>query len=161
MPHTVKSAWIDLALSGFVFAGAAILLIGAQSLPAPRFEPLGSAALPRILAGLMIFFAVIVGGSALIRLRPSRTVGQTNSEPPDELYPQRAVAIFVALVAFVSALDILEAPFVPTATAFVAFAGFALSGWRPKVALICGLVGLILAFAIDYVLATFLYITLR
>ena len=58
---------VDLALAAFALAGAGLLYYGSSGLPPPRFEPMGSAAVPRILASLLVLFAIILSASAVRR----------------------------------------------------------------------------------------------
>lgn len=160
MQTTLKRALGDLVLAGIVTAAAVVLFIGARDLPPPRFEPLGSAALPRILGGLMIFFAALIALRALWQIRHLRPAeaGETGG---GAAHPWRAVATFGALVAFVGALNIARAPFVPCATVFLAVTGFALSGWKPRALVVYGGIGLVLSFGLSQVLTNFLYVTFR
>lgn len=50
MTDKARQTLADLTLAVLTIFGAGLLFLGALSLPPPRFEPLGSAALPRILA---------------------------------------------------------------------------------------------------------------
>ena len=146
----------DLALAALTLAGAALLLIGAMDLPPPRFEPLGSAALPRILAGLLIFFAVVVAIRALLRHR-SDSLGPETEECP-KADPRRGALVLVALVAYVFALDVLRIPFLIATPAFVAATGLAIGArtWTNLAAFAA--LGLALAFCISLVLEKLLYV---
>ena len=101
MRDATRQTIADIILAVLVAAGAALLFIGAAELPPPRFEPLGSAALPRILGTLLIFFAVILVIRALLRLR----AGQASAAAPSGADPRRGALVFVALVLYVAALD--------------------------------------------------------
>lgn len=141
----------DLALSGAVIAGAAILFIGAAELPAPRFEPLGSAAAPRILGTILILLALIVAVQALMTRAPV--------DEPARL-PWRGTLVLVALLAFVAALDFGRAPFVPAATLFVMATGVIMSRPTFRNALIFAALGLIVSALLSWILGTFLFITI-
>jgi putative tricarboxylic transport membrane protein len=146
----------DLALAALVAAGAGLLFIGAAELPPPRFEPLGSAALPRILGALLILFALILSARALLRLRR----GGGAEEAPSRAEPRRGALVFAALVVYVAALDFVRLPFVPATTLFVTATGLAIGArtWR-NLAVFAGL-GLALSLGISTILTRFLYITI-
>jgi putative tricarboxylic transport membrane protein len=56
----------DLLMVGVVVVVSALLLIGALSIPPPMFDPVGSAAVPR---GVAIVLLVLVGLHLVVRLR--------------------------------------------------------------------------------------------
>lgn len=146
----------DLALALLTIAAAALVLFGARDLPPPRFEPLGSAALPRILAGLLIVFALIIAISALLRQRRDDFVPVAESGPrPD---PRRGALVLAALVAYVFALDVLRVPFLFATPPFVAATGLAIGArtWRNLVIFLA--FGFALAFGISLVLEKLLYV---
>ena len=156
MRDATRQTIADVILAALVAAGAALLFIGAAELPPPRFEPLGSAALPRILGTLLIFFAVILVIRALLRLR----AGQASAAAPSGADPRRGALVFVALVLYVAALDFGRMPFVPATTVFVAATGLVI-GARSWVNLaVFAAVGLVLSLAILTLLERFLYISI-
>ncbi|MDD9740996.1 MAG: tripartite tricarboxylate transporter TctB family protein [Marinovum algicola] len=156
MRDATRQTIADVILAALVAAGAALLFIGAAELPPPRFEPLGSAALPRILGTLLIFFAVILVIRALLRLR----AGQASAAAPSGADPRRGALVFVALVLYVAALDFGRMPFVPATTVFVTATGLVI-GARSWVNLaVFAAVGLVLSLAISTILERFLYISI-
>lgn len=153
---------VDLALAAAVLAAAALLFVGASSLPPPRFEPMGSAALPRILGGLLAVFAVIVGARAALRLLRSGEAPVTTDTPSDasNSSPVRTLVVLVALIAYVTALDVLAWPFVPVTAAFVLVLGATLASRRPRTLAIFAVYGTVLAFALHALFTRFLYVDL-
>jgi putative tricarboxylic transport membrane protein len=149
----------DLALAAFVIAGAVILFVGAADLPPPRFEPLGSAAMPRILGAIMVALALTVAARAVLRLR-----GATPPEAPPlpgdarESDPWRGAVVLVALIAYVAALDFGRVPFVYATTAFVTVAGLAMGRVGLRSAAFFAALGLGVALTLGYVFETYLYI---
>lgn len=141
----------DLALSGAVILGSVILFVGAAELPPPRFEPLGSAAAPRILGAILILLALIVAAQALLAREPS---GQ-----PSPL-PWRGALVLGALLVFVAVLDFGRAPFVPAATLFVMTTGVIMSRPTLRNALIFAVLGLVVSGLLAWILGTFLFITI-
>jgi len=165
----LHSAWIDLALVLAVLAGAGLLFIGASSLPPPRFEPMGSAALPRILGGLLVFFALLIGIKAVLKLRrdaqlstSDRTSGEQPSDRAEIDNPGlvRAGSVLGALVFYVLALDVMQWPFIVVTAIFVAIVGAVLSSRRLLALGQFGVFGVILAIFIYAVMTRFLYVDL-
>jgi putative tricarboxylic transport membrane protein len=158
MTRTRKAAFGDLALCAAVAIAAALLLIGAAKLPPPRFDPLGSAALPRALAAIMLFFAAWIAIAAVQTLmRGSGTVVQ-DPKPADEVNPWRGVIVFAALMAFIAALDVFRVHLIPAATVFMAVIGFVVAGPTWRTALMYGAFGLVLSGALTWVMSNFLYV---
>lgn len=175
-------AWVDLALVLAVAAGAGLLFMGASTLPPPRFEPMGSAALPRILGGLLLFFATIIAIKAILQLRhktsdadlaSTASAEGTSVEPADAeqatdgsaatgpLTGQlRGLCVFGALILYVVALDILQWPFIVVTAVFVTIVGTALSHRRRQAVWQFALFGLLLAAGLYTVMTRFLYVDL-
>lgn len=145
----------DLALAACVIVGAAILFIGASSLPPPRFEPLGSAAMPRILGTILIILALMVALRAVLTLM--RTEGPKASETAIHL-PYRGIIVFALLVAYIAALDIARVPFAIATTLFVMCAGMTMHQVSFRSALIHGALGLALSLSLDYIFSTYLFV---
>lgn len=148
----------DTALAAFALLAAGLLFYGSIGLPPPRFEPMGSAAVPRILAGLIALFAIVILAKAWFG-------GPEGDATPSVVAPPlRSVGAFAALVGYVAALDVGQAPFVPTTIVFVVAMGLILAArssrtlWRTVIGF--ALLGLVLALGIDAVFTRFLYVDL-
>lgn len=156
LPTNIKARALgDLALAACVIAGAGILFVGASSLPPPRFEPLGSAAMPRILGTILIILALTVA------LRAAFTLVRNGSENPREAalqLPYRGIIVFVLLVAYIAALDFARVPFAIATTLFVMCAGMTMHQVSLRSALVHGALGLVLSLSLDYVFSTYLYV---
>ncbi|MGQ7843279.1 tripartite tricarboxylate transporter TctB family protein [Granulosicoccus sp. 3-233] len=170
-------AWVDLVLVLAVLAGAGLLFLGASSLPPPRFEPMGSAALPRILGGLLVLFALIIAIKAILQLRKSADNGdsasptanatadtETGTEPestePVLTGQLRGAVVFASLILYIAALDILQWPFIPVTAVFVSIVGTTLSQQRRQALWKFALFGLLLAACLYLVMTRFLYVDL-
>ena len=158
MDEKTRRTIADLALAAVTLGGAGILLYGAMSLPPPRFEPLGSAALPRILASLLILFALIIATIAIFRLREDTPAADTTTQSGARADPRKGAMVLAALIAYVFALDVLRIPFLIATPFFVTATGVAIGArtWRNLVAF--AILGLLLALAISTVLERFLYV---
>jgi putative tricarboxylic transport membrane protein len=160
MTPTRRAALGDLALCAAVAVGAATLLIGASTLPPPRFDPLGSAALPRALAVIMLALGGWIAVRAVLRLlRPGADPVAAPPTAERTHNPLKGVIVFAALVAYIAALDMGRAPLVPATGVFVAVVGAAISGPSLRALLVYGLFGLALAAGLSWVMSNFLYVS--
>lgn len=150
MPKISRRTIGDLALCACVIAGSAILFIGASTLPPPRFEPLGSAAVPRILGVILIVLSLIVAVQSLL-------TRDAVPEAPAAL-PYRGFLVLAALVAYVAALDHFRVPFLIATPVFVLASGVAMSRPTLRNSLFFAALGLAVAAVLYWVLSTFLYI---
>ena len=152
----------DLLLAAFSSVGAVLLFVGASSLPPPRFEPLGSAAMPRILGTLLILFSLIIAARALLALMRDRALPQDTAEPAQRPANGTLVSVltFVALVAFVLALDVFRVPFWLATTGFLGCIGLVLSRFDWKAALVYAALGAALGAGLAWLFQNFLYISL-
>lgn len=156
MSDRLRSIIADLLLAIFAFLAAVILLIGASDLPPPRFEPLGSAALPRILAVIIIFFSLIIALRAYLKNKTSTSVSSFVGETDVE--PRRGALVLAALIIYVFALDVLRFPFLVATPVFVIAVGLSIGERSWTNALAFASLGLLLAFGISFVLEHLLYI---
>lgn len=146
----------DLILLAAIGVGVAVLFLGASTLPPPRFEPLGSAAMPRILGVILMLLSLPVAYAAIRDLLASDPSEQKTTLK----LPFGGFLVFVALVIYVAALDFGKMPFIPTTTVFIAVAGMAIDRVSLRVLAIYGGLGLVLACALSYVFTNFLYVQL-
>lgn len=156
---------VDLLFGLAVLALAAVVWWGAASLPPPRYEPLGSAALPRGLAVAMAGLALVVIVRAVLR-RPAVT-GQAvvseraaASDAGFRRRPGRAAGAFALLVAYVLVLDLGLASFVPASCVAFILIGGVLTGfeWR-RLPWLAGFV-ILLVIALQLVFTRIFYIDL-
>lgn len=173
----------DLLLAVAVLVGAGLLLVGASDLPPPRFEPMGSAALPRILACMLVLFALVLGARAIRRYFVGRSASlqtenrsgdadirnsNVTAHSPDTVSTGnattgnaiRAAILFAGLVAYVFALDKLQWPFILATTVFVTFVGTLLSQLNYRSLIVFLIFGLALSISVHTVFTRFLYVDL-
>jgi putative tricarboxylic transport membrane protein len=175
-------AGVDLALAALSLAGAAAILIAAAELPPPRWEPLGSAAVPRMLAGLMILFGGWIGIGAAKRLLAERRAARGRSPSPrsplagseeaggasgagDAAAERRrallrGAALLGAVGLFVLALDRFDAPFPWAATAFMVAAAAIVEQPTPRRLIAAALWGAALSWALFLAFTRFFYVNL-
>ncbi|WP_118135435.1 tripartite tricarboxylate transporter TctB family protein [Oceanicella sp. SM1341] len=152
-PHPAS----DLALSLLLLVIAALLLGGAAQLPPPQFDPLGSAALPRILAGLLIVFALITGARAVLLWRAG---GASDALPWSPGAAARGAAVLGLLVAFILVMAAGLAPFWAAGTVYVAASALLIGGFTPRRLVVTVLGGLALCAVLTVVFTRFFYINL-
>lgn len=105
-------AWGDLVFALAVILAAAVVWFGTADLPPPRYEPVGSAALPRAIASLMSLLSIFVA------VRAVRAGGQARGgEQTGGLL--RIAALAGLLVIFVAVMDARIVGFRPAAAAFL------------------------------------------
>jgi putative tricarboxylic transport membrane protein len=155
MATTRRDAWSDLALAACSVIGAGLLFVGTADLPASRYEPLGSATLPRALAVFMVLFAVIIAVRAALALRRATEAGTAELQ-----LPGRLVLVVAATAAYVFALDQYTTPYIPTTVVFTVAMGAILANRRPKTLVAFAVLGVVLAVAIRFVMTRFLFVDL-
>jgi putative tricarboxylic transport membrane protein len=106
----------DLVVAALVAAAAGLLFIGASTLPPPRWEPLGPAAVPRALGTLLGLFAAILAAGALRALLRG---ADTPAFAPERARMLRGCGILAALIGFVVAMDAANVPFLVAGPVFV------------------------------------------
>lgn len=154
--HKVRAVG-DLALLAAVMIGVVVLFVGASTLPPPRFEPLGSAAMPRILGACLVILGLPVAFAAIRDLIKE----DPGAEMQSLKLPFAGVSVFIALIIYVAALDFGQLPFVPVTTVFVAAVAMAIDRFSLRGLAIYGGLGLVLASALSYIFSNFLYVQLN
>lgn len=124
-PDTVRRPWGDYLFALVVVAFAGLVWFGTADLPPPRYEPIGSAALPRTLAALMALMAVVVA----VRARP---VPAASGGAGDLAGALRVAALAGLLVVFVVLMEGRHVGFRPAAAVFLFLAATLLGGVAPK-----------------------------
>lgn len=146
----------DMALALSIGAFAALILWEADKIPPPFFDPLGSAAVPN---GVALVLAVLAG---LTFIRAIAALPWP-ARPPAvgyRLRPDIAVAISVAAVLYVAAMDFDILGFRTATIAFVAFASAVLARFQMRMSLIGVLVALGVGIGGAYIFTQFFFIAL-
>ncbi len=153
---------LEIAFALVLIAFAGVIYWGTLGLPAPRFEPLGSASVPRMLAGIMAALSAVWLALSIRRLRQ-----ETAKVAPDTLepsgaqgYPLLALAVFVLTIIFVAVMDLGLLGFVAAGIPYVVVCGFFLT--HRSIRKLPWVVGyaVILVFAVNYIFTEFFYINL-
>lgn len=112
----------DIILAiGMIFFSA-LVYWGSLELPPPRYEPLGSAAVPQGLAAIMAFLSVLL----ILRAMPHlKTFTSKENEVSDVTpRPLLAVLIFALTVVFIAILDLGLLSFIPAGILYMTAIGY-------------------------------------
>ena len=146
--------WPELVAALALGLGAAGFLVDSLSLPPPRFDPLGPAALPRWLAALVILLAAAIALGALLSPPPV---------PAEPAPPERrglALATFALTLLYVALLASRRVGYAELTLAFVLATGLLLGGPRPRPMLAALALGLLLGYGGAHVFTRILFIDL-
>jgi putative tricarboxylic transport membrane protein len=145
----------DLVFAAAIIAVAAVVWIGTADLPPPRWEPVGSAAIPRGVALIMAVLATVVAVRAL-RVPPA---GNTDA-PMTPRALARVVALSGVLVLTVALMDARIVGFRAGAIGFLFLAGLILGGLNVRNAAISAAFAVVLALSLHAVFTRLFYIDL-
>jgi putative tricarboxylic transport membrane protein len=115
----------DILLALGMIAFSAVVYIGSADLPPPRYEPLGSAAIPQGLAVIMTVLSVLL----IIRAVPHLKTFQAKASPITDVTPRPklAILIFVLTLIFITVLDLGLLSFIPAGIIFMTAVGYFLT----------------------------------
>jgi len=133
----------DIGLGLFLVVACALVLWETRDIPPGSFEPLGSAPVPQVTAGLIILLTFVIMGRAFAVLRRGVTSGET---PADyELRPLDAAAVLGLTVLYVLAMAyrvfdfaIITTIYLTAAIGFLVRFRLRLMPWVVLVALVTG-----------------------
>ncbi len=111
---------ILLAIGMIIFS--AVIYIGSLELPPPRYEPMGSAAIPKGLAVIMTFLSILLVIRALPHLKSYEATKTKITDITPR--PRLAVAIFAITVVFIAVLDFGLLGFMPAGVLFMTAIGY-------------------------------------
>ena len=122
----------DICFAVAMLAFAGIVWWGTADLPPPRYEPIGSAALPRALALVMAVLSLIVLARAYARRRAMSTAAAKTAGSGFTPRPLLAIGVFVVLVLYVLAMDQRLLGFIPASIITFTIIGGLLAGFSLK-----------------------------
>lgn len=147
----------DLVVAALVAAAAVALFVGAARLPPPRWEPLGSAAVPRALGGLLALFALLLVVGAVRGIVARASFPPFTAETAQVL---RGAALLAVIIGFVTAMDVARVPFVLAGPIFVVAVSLIVGGLSWRIAGWSALWGGVLCGGVFLAFTRFFYINL-
>lgn len=111
---------ILLAISMIIFS--IVVYVGTLDLPPPRYEPLGSAAIPKGLALIMVILSVML----ILRALPALKLYDGVKDKITDVTPRPGLsaAIFGVTVLFIAVLDFGILTFIPAGILYMTAIGF-------------------------------------
>ncbi len=112
----------DLLLAIGLILFSAAIYFGSLDLPPPKYEPMGSAAIPKGLALIMTALSVLL----IIRAVPALKLPRSKTEEITDVKPRRMLAaiIFALTVAFIAVLDFGLLTFIPAGIIYMTAIGY-------------------------------------
>ncbi len=124
---------IDIILSLVIIAFSIVIYIDTLDLPPPKYEPMGAAALPQILAGLLIIFSLFILIKAIVKKQPAAapaekspeqgdvsTFLETDTSPPS--FTKAAIVFFLTCI-YVYVMSAKLSGFMPATMIYIFVAG--------------------------------------
>lgn len=165
----VKGASVNIVLGLCCLAYAIFLYLGALYVAPPIFDPLGSAAVPKICAALIALLAVIILVTALRQRAASNALAAEATDETDETVAQEVstsprydlgLALLVFSAAYVAVMEFGLLGF-PIATIVFLFAsGLMLGGTSKRNVLLSLFISATVGFGSDFIFTEFFYIQL-
>lgn len=164
-----RRLWVDAAGRRDLLLALAVTLLAvvvywqASLLPPPFFDPVGSAAVPKLVAVVLVLLAV---GVVVERLRAKPGSAETGFAPevvddePAAPAPWTALASIVLPVLYVSVMQAGWLAFAEASTLFVFALGALFSRFRPRLLLFLVPVAFLAGYGLDYIFTEILYVDL-
>jgi putative tricarboxylic transport membrane protein len=148
----------DIVFAAVVILFAGIVWWGTLDLPPPRYEPMGSAALPQALAAIMAVLALFVGARGVLAF--AKASGTRPAPAPFRKRPALAVATLAILVAYLLLFEFRLTGFITASIPAFGLIGCMLVDFeRKRVPYVLGFVVLIVTLS-HFVFTRLFYIDL-
>ncbi len=161
---------VDLALAVVVWVVAAAVYLAAAQLPPPLFDPVGSAAIPKLVAVVLAFLATLIVVQRVMRGRRGRRetpalasapAGDADPVATDApLRPGIAAICVVILAGYTAVMTFRILGFREATVPFVILLGGVLSRFRRSTLLILVPIALALSIGFSWLFSEVLYIDL-
>lgn len=162
----VKGAVVNIVLGIACLAYAIFLYLGALYVPPPIFDPLGSAAVPKISAFLIALLAVVILVTGLRqRTGPNVVAAETTDEdvagdvstsPRYDL----GLSLFGFCAAYVAVMEFGVLGYPIATTVFLFASGLMLGGMNRRNVLLSLFISVAVGFGSDFIFSEFFYIQL-
>jgi putative tricarboxylic transport membrane protein len=123
---------------------AGLFIVEARGLPPPFFEPIGSAAVPRGTAWIVVVLALAMMGRALF----SREPGSAAFHSPQEV--RRTVAFSALILLYVAALGLTKIGYAVSTLVFLAISVPLLAGFSRRWLLRSVVLGIVFGFGLQF-----------
>lgn len=147
---------IDIALAAVLIALSGFVWWESRKIAPPFFDPLGSAALPRVVATLIAGMALVVLARAAIALRQ----GVRATAPDYRRRADLAVGIVVLAVFYIGVMDAGVLGFPWATMAFIFVSGAVLGGFDRRIMAVSAVLAIVLGAGGAYLFRYVFYIDL-
>ena len=137
----------DIGVSLFLIVVCSLVLWEARKIPPGTYDPLGSAPIPRAVAGLIILLCLVVMVQALRRLARGETA---TSETEFPLRYLDAIGIVVVTLIYILGLALELTSFAILTTVFLTFTIGFLTRFRRRALVVALVIGLVMGFGCEY-----------
>lgn len=138
----------ELGVAAFFVIACAVVLWETRTIPPGTFEPLGSAPVPQATALFIMMLSIVVGVSALRRLRASGDQARADDYEPR---PLGALAVSVLAVGYVLVLDARVLDFAPLTAVFLFIVISLLARFKTAAMAGAAVVGVITGWGAQYI----------
>jgi putative tricarboxylic transport membrane protein len=150
----------DISLGLIVLAFSVAIYIRALSLPPPQFDPLGAAAIPKLIAVILAIISIFILINVFLR-KPSDPLDvSADSVEAAPLRPGIAAASILILMAYAGAMSYGILGFRAATILFVILLGGVMSRFRLKTMFILTICALVIGFGFAWIFSEILYIDL-
>lgn len=153
----------DIFLAIVVLGFSALIYVRASSLPPPLFDPLGSAAIPKLVAGILAFLSLAIIGAAVLRNlgEADEAISPSDAEvAPPPLRPGVAFASILIIVAYVGSMALGILGFRVATILFVIALGGVMSRFQVRTMIILTVTALIIGIGFAWLFSEILYVDL-
>ena len=155
----------NLLLASALVLFSGLLFRGALDIPPPFFDPLGSAAVPKLVAGVLLVLALVLGASAVFDVRAEEPAGPMPAaieadEKAEPASPVTAAAAVLINAAYVGSMHARLLDFAAASTLFVLALGMLLARGRMRALLVLVPLALLLGYGFEWLFTRVLFIDL-
>lgn len=152
----------DLVLAAAVWIVSAVVYWGASLLPPPIFDPVGSAAIPKLISVVLAVLAALIVVQRMLELRGVKTDGdnQRPEDPDMPLRPGLALACIFIMAAYAAMMNLGLLGFREATVPFVILLGGVLCRFRRSTMPVIVVCALAIAVGFSWLFSEVLYIDL-
>ena len=148
----------DYVISACTIALAGLVLWGARDIPPPFFDPLGSAAVPKATAYILIALALGIAIRQLIQNK--RSPGAETKDEGFQLEPLRAMGVVALSILYTLGMGTGVLGFKWGTILYISLTGILLSKGNKAVMIVGLVLGLLFGFGGSYLFTEYFYIDL-